>query len=68
MQEFRIQWRLQPYNYNAEKLLFVNAANETDAKILAEDHIERKYGTPRFKIETIQPVRPLPVGSVQEIN
>jgi hypothetical protein len=68
MIEFRVLWCRCPTNYNDGKLLFVTAANANDARAVAVDHIERRYGIPRhdFVVEAVTEVKPVPAGMVRE--
>ena len=44
MKTYRIAFALRPTNYNTARVLFVEAANETDAEKVAKEYIERKEG------------------------
>jgi hypothetical protein len=44
MPEYRVEWRKKPFaNHNAN-VLFVEAANPNDAKLIVIDHVEREHG------------------------
>ena len=64
MNEYEIKWQETPFCDHQQKVLFVEAESEDDAKILAADHIKRTYGVARFAIRYVDMVTPLPKGKV----
>ena len=64
MKEFRVIWQVQPYDFNPEQVLFVTAANEDDAKAIAQDHVERKFGIARFGVRSASIAKATPKGRV----
>ncbi len=54
MTEFRIKWQRCPHANFPSQIMFVEAANETDAQALATDHIERYHHTSWFTIWTVE--------------
>lgn len=61
--EFRVTWQQHPMCDHWPRVLFVEAANENDAKAVATDYIERKFGV-RFTIHTVQKAPKVPPGRV----
>lgn len=64
MKEFRIVWQACPHNHNPERVLFVQAETEEDARTIAKDHIERKFWITWFSIHNVSETAPLPPGKV----
>jgi hypothetical protein len=63
--EFKVVWQQKPYAYKPKKVVFVKAHNEVDAKILAENHIERQgLEKSEFGIVAATEVVSLPPGEV----
>lgn len=60
MKEYRIAPRI---NHNT-KVMFVKAGSADDARAIAKDHIERRFGCDWFGIDDVQEVAPLPAGEV----
>jgi hypothetical protein len=66
MQEYRVQWCEQPFNYNAPRVLFVEANNPEDARVIARDYVERRFNIVRFSITDVDITSTLPIGTVRE--
>jgi hypothetical protein len=66
MIEYRVKWCKCPHNNNESRYLFVEANNAEDAKAIAMDHIQRKYGIEWFSIFSADAVGELPPGQVKE--
>lgn len=64
--EFRVKWCQCPTTQNDTKILFVEAGNADDARKIAHDHIERKFGIAWFSILEVTTVKKLPPGRVKE--
>lgn len=68
MKEYRVEWQQRPHVYHAKHVLFVECANEDDARALTINHLERNEGLARdaFSIHSITEVtKPLPQGRVK---
>lgn len=66
MKEYRILWCQCPTNRNPWRVLFVEAATPDDARAIAKNHIERKYGIGWIKIDKITEAPVVPAGRVLE--
>lgn len=66
MHEYRVTWRHMPFAYNSEQVLFVEAASENDAKLVAIAHLERTKGFTQdtFRIQSCAEVSQVPAGRV----
>ena len=64
MPEYRVQWQQQPHIHHPIRLVFVEAASESDAREVARDHIERTYGINWFSVYPPKPTTPRPAGKV----
>lgn len=78
MKEYRMIWCRVPYAHNEQHVIFVKANSPEDARVLAIDHIERKFHLPKaeFGISNIKPnpyhawmgvieeAKPMPAGEV----
>lgn len=76
MKEYKLVWCRFPYVHNDPHVIFVKAETPQDAMLIAQDHIERKFGVPRndFGISSpngwdkrmgeIQETKPVPAGEV----
>lgn len=67
--EFRVVWIECPTGRKASKarVLFVQAANATDAQAVASDYIERRFGVVRFVVREVRPAAVVPAGKVGAI-
>jgi hypothetical protein len=63
--EFRVVWQECPHNHHPKRVLFVEAASRDDAKALARDHVERRFGIEWFTIHEITTAPPMPSGKVR---
>jgi hypothetical protein len=66
MIEYKVVWWELPFIKHMPRVLFVEAKNAEDAKTIATDYIERKFGVLRFNIESAEAVGELPPGNVKE--
>lgn len=66
MTEYRLEWCQCPHVQFSWRVMFVEAANVDDARAIARDHIERKYGVEWFSIRNVAPARTVPAGVVKE--
>lgn len=53
MKEYRIKWCQCPHVHHDTKVMFVEATTEDDARKIARNHIERKFGIEWFTIQTV---------------
>lgn len=67
MKEFRVVWCECPTSLHSNRVLFVRAASEKDARLLATNHVERKHGVAWFRIEGVREASPVPAGEVVEV-
>jgi hypothetical protein len=65
MTEFRVEWHQCPHVQHDRKVLFVEAETANDAKAIARDHIERRFGIEWFSIIQITNAVPVPAGKVK---
>jgi len=66
MDEYRVTWTKLPRNNSDGRVLFVKARSSEDAKQIAEDHIERKFGITRFAVDGAAKAEKVPEGKVVE--
>ncbi|MCR9292027.1 MAG: hypothetical protein NXI32_04860 [bacterium] len=64
LKEYRVLWAECPTAYNRQRVLFVEAENEADARAIAKNHIERTTGIGWLKIESVTEAQPVPKGRV----
>lgn len=64
MQEYEVEWAECPTSYNPARVLFVEAASEGDARLIARDHIKRKHGVAWFTIHHVRAAKPVPRGRI----
>lgn len=62
--EYRVVWCECPTSLHSNRVLFVKAKNEQDARVVATNHIERKYGIAWIRIEGVKQTSPMPSGEV----
>lgn len=62
--EYRIRWCQRPHVHFTMQVLFIEAASADDAKAIARDHIERKFGIESFSIFEAVESKPRPAGRV----
>jgi hypothetical protein len=65
MNEFRVVWQECPHIHHPRQVLFVQAASVEDARALARDHVERRFGIEWFTIHEVAPAPPTPEGKVR---
>ena len=66
MKEYRIKWQQRPHVQHDVNVLFVEANNPEDAKEIARDHIERRFGIEWLSIHEVKEAAPMPAGRVKE--
>ena len=66
MKEWKIYWAECPTAHNKQRVLFVQAETLANAREVAKDYIERKFGVARFVIDRIKETEHVPVGTVLE--
>lgn len=54
MSEYRVLWWKTPYKNTRPQVLFVDAASEDHARVMALDYIERTEGTTGFAITEVK--------------
>lgn len=64
MTEYRVVWCQCPHAYHNKGVLFIEAANEDDAKKIARNHIERTRGIEWFTIFEVAEATKPPEGRV----
>jgi hypothetical protein len=64
--EYRVTWTKLPRSNADGRVLFVKARSSEDARIIAEDHIERKFGITRYCVDSARPSEKVPEGKVVE--
>ena len=64
MKEFRCVWVACPTSHNQRAVVFVEAENVDDAKLICKDHIRRSTGIASFIVESVAEEKPLPKGRV----
>jgi hypothetical protein len=63
--QFKVTWQQKPYAYNPKRVVFVRAQTDNDARVLAEDHIERQgLEKSEFSVIAVADIVPLPPGEV----
>jgi hypothetical protein len=53
--EFRVVWHQCPHVSHTARVLFVEAQSKDDAKAVATDYINRKFGVEWFTFTSIEP-------------
>jgi hypothetical protein len=51
--KYRVTWT--EFRTNSKRVLIIEAETAADAKEVAIDHIERKYGIQSYAIDTVEP-------------
>lgn len=62
--EYEVEWTQCPTAHNHPKVLFIEAQNEKDARVLAKDHIKRSFGIGRSVIDKVTETKEMPEGGV----
>ena len=62
--EYKVEWTQCPTAHNHPKVLFIEAQNEKDARVLAKDYIERNFGIGRSVIDKVTEAKKMPEGGV----
>ena len=70
MKEFKVSWTKYPTNYNSTHVLFIEAETPEDARAIAIDHIERRYGVPKreFMIGYYPRLGSDPLHGIEEVT
>lgn len=66
MNEYRVKWCQCPHVHHTPGVLFIEAATTDDAKTIARNHIERKFGIGWFSIQDVSETVPVPAGIVRD--
>ena len=62
--EYEVEWTKCPTSHNNKSVLFIEAQNKDDARVLARDHIKRSRGIGWFVIDKVTEVKKMPEGGV----
>ncbi len=65
--EYRVKWAQCPHAYHPTQVLFVEAATPEDARKIARDHIERKFGIEWIKFFDVAIATTIPAGKVVDL-
>ena len=66
LMEFRVVWCECPHVQHTPRVVFVDALNSADARQLARNYIERRYGIGWFTISECKEAPTMPAGRVRE--
>lgn len=62
--EYEVEWGQLPRCNHDKHVLFIEARNEEDAKVLAEDHVKRDRGIEWFEVSKVTEAKKMPEGGV----
>ena len=62
--EYEVEWQQRPLCNHDRNVLFIEARNEEDAKILARDYIKRNRGIKWFGVDKVTEAKKMPEGGV----